>query len=45
LKEQIQKIHKYQIAYRKIMEEMENARLLTVYDAGFISMKKQYLTI
>jgi ribonucleoside-triphosphate reductase len=27
------------------MEEMENARLLTVYDAGFISMKKQYLTI
>ena len=45
LKEQVEKIHKYQIAYRKIMEEMESSGLLTVYSAGFISMKKQYLTL
>lgn len=45
LKEQIQKLHKYHIAYRKIMEEFQDAWLLTVYSAGFISMKKQYSTI
>lgn len=45
LKEQIVKIQKYQIAYRKIIEEFKSAGLLTVYDAGFISLDKQYLTI
>jgi len=45
LKEQIIKIQKYQIAYRKIIEEFKDAGLLTVYDAGFISLEKQYLTI
>ncbi len=45
LKEQIIKIQKYQIAYRKIIEEFKSAGLLTVYDAGFISLDKQYLTI
>lgn len=45
LSEEVQKIHKYQIAYRKIIEEFKEAGLLTVYDAGFISLNKQYLTI
>lgn len=42
---EIEKIQKYQVAYRKIMEEYKEAGLLTVYDAGFISLDKQFLTI
>jgi ribonucleoside-triphosphate reductase len=42
---EIDKIHKYQVAYRKLMEEYQAAGLLTVYDAGFISLDKQFLTI
>ena len=42
---EVQKIQKYQIAYRKVMEDFLEAGLLTVYDAGFISLDKQYLTI
>ncbi len=45
LVEQVVKIQKYQVAYRKLMEEFLAHGLLTVYDAGFISMDKQYLTI
>ncbi|MBN8537803.1 MAG: anaerobic ribonucleoside-triphosphate reductase [Deltaproteobacteria bacterium] len=45
LEDQISKIHKYQIAYRKLMDDFYHAGLLNVYDAGFISMDKQYLTI
>ncbi|MCC5826559.1 anaerobic ribonucleoside-triphosphate reductase [Alkalimonas sp.] len=42
---EVDKIHKYQVAYRKLMEEYLAAGLLTVYDAGFISLDKQFLTI
>lgn len=42
---EIDKIHQYQVAYRKLMEEYLAAGLLTVYDAGFISLDKQFLTI
>lgn len=42
---QVQKIHKYQFAYRKLIEEYEVAGLLPVYKAGFISLDKQFLTI
>lgn len=45
LRSEVQKIHCYQVAYRQIMEEFKRNGLLTVYDAGFISMDKQYLTI
>lgn len=45
LLEEVTKIQKYQVAYRKIMEEFQAQGLLTVYSAGFISMEKQYLTI
>lgn len=45
LTEQVVKVQKYQVAYRKLMEDFKKAGLLTVYDAGYISMDKQYLTI
>ncbi len=45
LKEAIAKIHKYQVAYRKLVEEYESAGMLPVYKAGFISLDKQFLTI
>ena len=45
LADQVKKIQKYQVAYRKLMEDFKESGLLTVYDAGFISMNKQYLTI
>lgn len=45
LKEQIDKIHKYQVAYRKLIEQYKEAGMLPVYDAGFISLDKQFLTI
>ncbi len=41
----IDKVHKYQIAYRKIVEDYKTAGMLPVYDAGFISLDKQFLTI
>lgn len=45
LAEEIAKVHKYQVAYRKLMEDYKNAGMLTIYDAGFINLDKQYLTI
>ena len=39
------KIHKYQVAYRAIVEDFLEAKLLPVYDAGFITLDKQFLTI
>ncbi|WP_331458468.1 anaerobic ribonucleoside-triphosphate reductase [Aliidiomarina indica] len=45
LEAEIRKIHQYQVAYRRLMEEYLAAGLLTVYDAGFISLDKQFLTI
>ncbi|PKG84921.1 anaerobic ribonucleoside-triphosphate reductase [Colwellia sp. 75C3] len=45
LKIEIEKIQKYQVAYRKLMEEYKEQGALSVYDAGFISLDKQFLTI
>lgn len=45
LRTQVQKIHKYQIAFNELLKEFLNAGALPVYDAGFISMNKQYLTV
>lgn len=42
---EVAKIHKYQYAYRKLMEEYQAAGMLPVYDAGFITLDKQFLTI
>ncbi len=43
--EEVKKIHKYQVAYRKLIDEYEKAGMLPVYQAGFISLDKQFLTI
>ncbi len=45
LKTEIEKIQKYQVAYRKLMEDYSAKGALSVYDAGFISLDKQFLTI
>lgn len=45
IREMVQKIHKYQIATRKLMEQYLAAGLMPVYDAGYITMDRQYLTI
>ncbi|MBN7822076.1 anaerobic ribonucleoside-triphosphate reductase [Bowmanella yangjiangensis] len=45
LAQEVEKLHKYQVAYRKLMEEYHQDGLLSVYDAGFISLDKQFLTI
>lgn len=42
---EVDKIHRYQYAYRQLMEDYLKAGMLSVYDAGFISMDKQFLTI
>ena len=42
---QIEKIHKYLIAFNEILKERLAADLLPVYDAGYIALDKQYLTI
>lgn len=45
IRKEVKKIHKYQIAYRSIIKEFLDAGLLPVYDAGFISLDKQFLTV
>ena len=45
IREQVKKIHKYLIAYNEMLKENLNAGLLPVYNAGYISMEKQFLTI
>lgn len=45
IKEEVQKIHKYQVAYKTLIEEYKAAGLLPVYQAGYISLEKQFLTI
>ena len=41
----LERIYKYQVAYNSLLVELKDSGLLSVYDAGFIDMKKQYLTI
>lgn len=41
----LDRIYKYQISYNACLEDLLKADMLTVYNAGFINMKKQYLTI
>ena len=40
-----ERVHKYQRAFNEIIKDFYNAKMLDVYSAGYISMKKQYLTI
>jgi hypothetical protein len=41
----VERIHKYLVSHRKLMETMKANQMLPVYDAGFISLDKQYLTV
>lgn len=41
----LERIYKYQTAYNSCLRRLLDAGLLTTYTAGFIDLKKQYLTI
>ena len=41
----LERVYKYQTAYNSCLTHLYNAGLLTSYNAGFIDLKKQYLTI
>lgn len=45
MKEQTEKLHKYLLAFNELLMERRRAGLLPVYDAGFVTPEKQYLTI
>ena len=45
LKEQVQKIHKYQVATREVFKQFLNANMLDVYREGYIDMSKQFMTV
>lgn len=45
LREILQRVYKYHIAYNECLWDMYDAGLLPVYSSGFISLNKQYLTI
>ena len=41
----LERVYKYHTAYNESLWRMYNAHLLPVYNAGFIALNKQYLTI
>ena len=43
--EQTVRVHKYQNAFNEIIKDFLKADMLDVYRAGFIDMRKQYLTV
>lgn len=45
IRQEVKKIHKYQVAYRRLMEAYQQSGMLPVYDAGFIQLDKQFLTL
>ena len=45
VKEQTDRIHKYQTAFNETIKDFLKAGMLDVYNAGFIDMRKQYLTV
>lgn len=45
IKEMTNRIHKYQTAFNETIKDFLKAGMLDVYNAGFIDMKKQYLTV
>ncbi|HIR82271.1 MAG TPA: hypothetical protein IAC98_00550, partial [Candidatus Cryptobacteroides pullicola] len=45
LTEMTERVHKYQMAFNEIIKDFFKADMLDVYNAGFIDMKKQYLTV
>lgn len=45
LVDEIHRIYKYQVAFESWFRQLKDQGLLPVYDAGFIALEKQYLTI
>ena len=45
VREQVEKCHKYLISFNEIMKDYYKANLLPVYNAGYIALEKQFLTI
>lgn len=45
IKNQVDDIHKYLNAFNEILKDEQATGLLPIYDAGYISLPKQYLTI
>jgi len=43
--EQVTRIHKYLTAFNTILEDRRKAGLIPLYDAGFVSPERQYLTV
>lgn len=43
--EQVEKIHKYLLAFNEIILDMQANHMITIYDAGFVTPEKQYLTV
>lgn len=43
--EQVKKVHCYLKAFNSIMQDNFESKLLPVYDAGYISLDKQFLTV
>lgn len=41
----LERVYKYQMAYNSYLTKLYDAGLLTAYNAGFIDLKRQYLTI
>ena len=41
----LNRVYKYQIAYNSYLTKLYDTGLLTAYNAGFIDLKRQYLTI
>lgn len=45
VREMTEKVHKYQTAFNEIIKDFLKSNMLDVYNAGFISINKQYLTV
>lgn len=45
VRELTERVHKYQMAFNETIKDFYNANMLTVYNAGFIDMRRQYLTV
>ena len=41
----VERVHKYQTAFNETIKDFLKADMLDVYNAGFIDIKKQYLTV
>lgn len=41
----LDRVYKYHTAYNELLKDLQAKKMLPVYDAGFISLKQQFLTI